>query len=74
VSPTKKARGNHGKETKLYHVTECRKKPQEKLGSVGGPVLLWPTTWTRCHNDSGSITNQFRLGSQPPSNAWAPTE
>ncbi len=34
VSPTKQA--------KIPSVTEWRKKPWEKPGSVGGPVLLWP--------------------------------
>ncbi len=37
VSPTKQARG-----TKPPSVTERRKKPWEKPGSVGGPFLLWP--------------------------------
>ncbi len=37
VSPTKQARG-----TKTPLVTERRKKPWEKPGSVGGPFLLWP--------------------------------
>ncbi len=42
VSPTKQARGDSGKEPKTPLVTERRKKPWEKPGSVGGPFLLWP--------------------------------
>ncbi len=42
VSPTKQARGDSGKEPKTPSVTERRKKPWEKPGSVGGPFLLWP--------------------------------
>jgi len=50
VSPTKQAKGNSGKEPKLQQVTsggkqvlKWRRKPWEKPGSIGGPVLLWPT-------------------------------
>ncbi len=38
VSPTKQARGESGKEPKLPSVTERRKKPWEKPGSVGGGI------------------------------------
>ncbi len=41
VSPTKQARRQR-QGTKTPSVTEQRKKPWEKPGSIGGPFLLWP--------------------------------
>jgi len=51
VSPTKQARSDNGKETKTLSVTEWRKKPWEKAGSVGGPVPLWPDEQAVCKRD-----------------------
>jgi len=39
VSPTKQAKSNSGKETKLHQVTEWRKNlGRNHAGSVGGPM------------------------------------
>ena len=42
IKAKKGDKGDSGKEPKLHQVAEWRKKPCEKPGSVGGPVILWP--------------------------------
>ncbi len=50
VSPIKQARGENGKEQNS--VTEWRKRPRKKPGSVRGPVPLLPDEPVVCSNYS----------------------
>jgi len=39
VSPTKQAKGDSGQESKLYQLTEWRKKEETKLSQGTSPLL-----------------------------------
>ncbi len=62
MSPTKQARGNRGKEPKLHRWHNGDKKPWEKPGSVGGPVLLWPDEPAICTEDSSGSRGSYPDG------------